>query len=303
MRIKQPAIVGIVAIIVLVATGLAIANSAISKGKGISIRLIVDGIEADPVPAQIIKGETMVPLSWVAEVIGADVQGEDGKDGGTVTISAGQDAQTLLQRLHALEPEQPETMVGDEMVDEYLGQEGNQLHSVADIRSLGVQMPFEILAEDDTWVRPYYAKEWHSTFMGGKFSGVSTLVQYAQHNLFVYHGGLSEGSGYTNRLGLADGPRGFFGGPRWAGSYVNGSFVLCLIGRQVKEIYRLNNEWMVVVEPRLQGLQSVLINYPGMWEGSGPDYVLSLFRVVTPEGYEMERVVRYLDYGHSTLGW
>ena len=151
------------------------------------IKLIVNGQEIKPdVPPQIINGRTMVPVRWVAEALGANVQWDaNNKEGSVVKIATTKpEFQDILQRLRTIEPEQPKTITDDlsrERVKQFLEQ--NQLHSIQDIRSLGRNVPFEITSEDDTWVRPVYSEVWHSTFMGGKYSNISTLIGYAQRNL------------------------------------------------------------------------------------------------------------------------
>lgn len=280
MKKKWLAVIGVVILVTTIAIVAFAANP---------IKLIVNGQEIKPdVPPQIINGRTMVPVRWVAEALGADVQWEQSSEGGTVKITA-----ELLQRLRAIEPEQPKTTVSDlnrERVKEFLEQ--NQIRSIQDIRSFGRKVPFEITSEDDTWVRPIYSEAWHSTFMGGKYSDVTRLVSYAQRNLFIYTGGLSEGAGLYYTLGFPES----WQNPVGSSFNSSSSFELWLLSRKVKEIYRLDNEWLVVVEPQLQGYQTVRINYvdAGMEVDETTEPRLMLFRVVTPEGYELERAAQVL---------
>jgi len=215
------------------------------------------------------------------------------KEESVANITTKPEFQDILQRLCALEPEQPKTITDDlnrRQVKQFLEQ--NQLNSIQDIRSLGRKVPFKITSEDDTWVRPVYSEAWHSTFMGGKYSNVSRLISYAQRNLFVYTGGLSEGAGLYYGLGFPEN----WGKP--VGSSFNSlsSFELWLVNRKVKEIIRLGNEWLVVAEPQLQGYQTVRINYhdAGMKVNETTKVQLMLFRMVTPDGYELERTARFL---------
>lgn len=281
MRKKLLALTGAVILTAVLATGAFAANP---------VKLIVNGREIKPdVPPQLINGRTMVPVRWIAQALGANVEWEQNDGGGVVKITAG-----LLERLRAVEAEQPVTTVETwyrQLVDKFL--ERHQLNSIQHIRSLGREVPFEITSEDDGWVRPVYCKEWHSTFMGGKYSDVSTLVSYAQRNLFVYTGGLSEGAGLGYSLGLYSDDRQKPVGSSFDSS---SSFELWLIHRKVKEIYRLDDEWLVVVEPRLQGYQTVRIDYAdaGMKVDEAAESRIMLFRVVTPEGYELERAAQVL---------
>lgn len=256
------------------------------------VTLFINGREIKPdVPPQIINGRTMVPIRWVAEALGADVRWDEGSR--TAFTNNLEPSANILYRLQCLEPEQPQRIEDDwhsEHVKEFL--ENNKLSAIKDLQNKGESIFFEVTSEDDTWTRPVYSQAWHSTFMGGKFSDISLLVSYAKRNAFVYTGGLSEGSGLYYRLGFAedwDKPIG--------GSFIpSEAFELWLIKYKVKEIKRLNNEWMVVVEPQLSGYQTVKINYADadMDGTASTDGRLMLFRIVTPEGYELERTAALL---------
>ncbi len=58
----------------------------------------------------------------------------------------------------------------------------------------------------------------------------------------------------------------------------------------------MDDEWLVVVEPQLQGYQTVRIDYvdAGMEVDETTEPRLMLSRVVTPEGYELERAAQVL---------
>lgn len=258
------------------------------------IQLVVNDQEIKTdVPAQLINGRVLVPVRWVAEALGAGVQWAPGKEGYTVKITTKPDTQDSWQRLRAIEPEQPKTIIDDgerEMVKQFMEQ--NQLHSIQDIRSLGRKVPFEITSQDDTWVRPIYSEAWHSTFIGGKYSNISTLVSYAQRNLFIYSGGLSEGTGLYYRLGFTDDYEKPVSGSSFT---VFDSFELWLINHKIKEIFHLDKEWLVVTEPQLQGFQTVRIDYDntGLKVDEKAELKLMLFRLVTPDGYELERAAGY----------
>lgn len=286
MRKKWSVVTGVVMLILAFAAG-AFASNHIKISN--YIKIIINGQEIKPdVPPQIINGRTMVPVKWIAESLGADVQLEQSSEGYTVKITS-----KLLERLHAIEPEQPNTIVNDwnrEQIKQFLEQ--NTIHSIQDIRSLGCKVPFEITSEDDSWIRPIYSKAWHSTFMGGKYSDITQLISCAQRNFFIYTGGLSEGAGLYYMIGFSE---------DWekpVGSSFNSShsFELWLLSHKVKEIYRLDDEWLVVVEPQLQGYQTVRINYSdaGIMVDKETKSRIMLFRMVTPEGYELERAAEVL---------
>jgi len=258
------------------------------------IKLIVNGHGIMPdVSPQIINGRTMVPIRWVGEALGADVEWDEGSR--TVFVNNLEAPANILNRLKSLEPEQPQRIEDDwnsEQVKRFL--ENNELSAIKDLQNQGKSVSFEVTSDDDTWTRPVYSEAWHSTFMGGKFSDISLLVSYAKRNAFVYTGGLSEGSGLYYRLGFAEDWDKPIGGSFFS---PEASFELWLISYKTKEIKHLNNEWLVVVEPQLSGYQTVKINYSDAdmkVAQNMDDGQLMLFRIVTPEGYELERTAALL---------
>ncbi|HHY38992.1 MAG TPA: copper amine oxidase N-terminal domain-containing protein [Clostridia bacterium] len=259
---------------------------------GDPVRIYVNDKELDlDVPARIIGGRTVAPIRWVAEALGADVRWDERSR--TVYITCAEVPDALLRRLRTLEPEDPKRVEGDwisEMVDRFVGENG--LSSVKEIKARGLKVPFEVTSGDEDWVRPAYSRHWHSTFMGGKFSDVTRLLAYARRNVFVYSGGLSEGSGLYYCLGFDedwDKPVGSSFSPKEA-------FELWLVSCRVLEVRRLGSEWLVVVEPALKGYQTVRVKYSdaGIEVDEREGARLMLFRIVTPDGYELERTAAYL---------
>jgi hypothetical protein len=197
------------------------------------------------------------------------------------------------QRIFPVEPEEAITITDDwirEGVKQFLEQ--NEIHSLEDIHTLGRKVSYEITSEDDTWVRPVYSEYWHSSFMGGKYGNIPNLISYAQRSLFVYCGGLSEVAGLYHHLGFTENLE------KPVGSWFKAdeSFEIWAINRKIKEIIQLDDEWLIVVEPQLQGYQTVKINYADndieINETIEPR--IMLFRVITPDGYELERTARML---------
>lgn len=200
---------------------------------------------------------------------------------------------SVEQQLLPVEPEQAITITDDwqrERVKQFLDE--NEIHSLQDIHTSGRKISYEITSEDDSWVRPVYSEAWHSTFMGGKYSNIPHLISYAQRNLFVYSGGLSEGAGLYFHLGFTENLENPVGSSFNAAE----SFELWAINRKVKEIIQLDDQWLIVVEPQLQGYQTVKINYADtdIKTDEATEPRIMLFRVVTPDGYELERTVGIL---------
>jgi len=208
-------------------------------------------------------------------------------------VTAPEENPSFEQRLHAIEPENARTIIDDwqrENVKLFLEQ--NVLFSFQDIKASGRRVPFSITSEDITWNRPVYSENWHTTFMGGKYSNMANLISYAQRSLFVYSGGLSEGAGLYYGLGFTEN----WGKPVGSSFNATESFELWVITNKVKEVIQLNDQWLVIVEPQLQGYQTVKIDYSdtdiNIEETSEPRGML--FRVFTPDGYELERIVGIL---------
>lgn len=263
------------------------------------VRIFVNGVEVQAdVPARWVAGRILVPVRWLAEALGAKVSWEERADAYVVRIDgkvsrtpASPKEEDLEARLRALEPPQPRTVVTDwqrQQVQRFV--QGRRLHAVEEIRSRGRRVPFQITSQDDTWMRPVYAEAWHTTFMGGKYSSVQHRVADAQRNTFVYTGGLSEGAGLYYGLGFTEDWK----KPVGSSFRPSETFELWLVHRKVRAIYRLGDEWLVVVEPRLSGYQTVKVTYRDAGLRGTEEGRLMLFRVVTPEGYELERVAATL---------
>lgn len=250
---------------------------------GNPIKLIINGRELKPdVPPQLINGRTMVPVRWVAEALGADVEWEETKNGGVVRISVESGLQKLLQRLRAIEPEEPQTITEsyrDEKIVEYLAE--HETKPVQKILNEGKAVPFEVLTTNDTWKRPYYYKNWHSTFMDGKFSSIQTITFLATHDYYILYGGASETSTLLNGIGL----------PIEATEIKRpgqGVGILSL-NSKVKEIKLLDQQLLVVVEPQLKGFQTIWVKFSDMEIDNErrPFFI----QYVTPEGYLLEQDV------------
>jgi len=248
-----------------------------------SIKLFVNGEEIRPdVPPQLIHGRTMVPIRWIAEALGADVQWEKTKNGGVVRISVEGELQKLLQRLRAIEPVEPQTITEsyrDEKISEYLAE--HETIPVEKILNEGKPIPFEVLTTNDTWKRPYYSKNWHSTFMDGKFSSIQTITFLATHDYYILYGGASETSTLLNGIGL----------PIEATEIKRpgqGVGILSLNSR-VKEIKLLDQQLLVVVEPQLKGFQTIWVKFSDMEIDN--DRKPFFIQYVTPEGYLLEQDV------------
>lgn len=244
---------------ILVVAGLALALGAAGiASAGDQVRICVNDREVElDVPARVVNGRTVAPVRWIAEALGAEVEWDENSR--TVYITSAKTPEALLGRLRALEPDEPERVEDDwigEMVKRFVDENG--LSSLEDIRSGGRRVPFEVTSQDDEWIRPVYSRHWHSTFMGGKFANVERLISYARRHVFVYSGGLSEGSWLYCSLGFDE---------DWAkpvGSTFdsNKAFELWLVSCRALEVRRLGREWLVIVEPALAGYQTVRIDYP-----------------------------------------
>lgn len=102
MRERWLIVLGAVVLTLVLAVGAFAANP---------IRLLLNGQEIEPdVPPQIVNGRSMVPIRWVAEALGADMeQDASNKEACAVKITTKTQSQDVLQRLRALEPEDPTT--------------------------------------------------------------------------------------------------------------------------------------------------------------------------------------------------
>lgn len=69
------------------------------------------------------------------------------------------------------------------------------------------------------------------------------------------------------------------------------------INHKITDIVQLDNQWLITVEPKLQGYQTVRINYSDMdmRKEIQEEMSVMLFRFVTPDGYELERTTGILS--------
>jgi len=255
------------------------------------IKLFVNGQEIKPdVPPQIINGRTMVPIRWVAEALGADVEWEETNNGGVVRISIEGELQKLLQRLRAIEPIEPKTITEsyrDEKIAEYLAE--HETIPVQKILDEGKAIPFEVLTTNDTWKRPYYSKNWHSTFMDGKFSSIQNITFLATHDYYILYGGASETSSLLNGLELPI--------EATETKYPGQGVSILSLNSKVKEIKLLDQQMLVIVEPQLTGFQTIWVKFSDM-EIEPESYLLEqnerksfFIQYITPEGYLLEQNV------------
>lgn len=200
--------------------------------------------------------------------------------------------EALKRRLRALEPEQPTRIEADddsERVARFL--EAHRLIPLERLAGDGAGVAFRTVAEDDSWTRPAYAEAWHSTYMGGKYSSVANMVHYARNDFFIYTGGNSERSSLIQSLGFAEGS--VLGYTRAYPDEPGNGFEILAVSGRIKEIKRLENQWLVTVEPGMGGYHTASVTY-GAAGLSGQEPREILFRFATPEGYDLERHVSHL---------
>lgn len=246
-----------------------------------TVQLIVNGQLLHPkVSPKIVNGRTIAPVRSVAEALGSKVTWDG--DSNTVRIDT-PNLDSFKQRLNALEPEQPQTILEsprDKQIREWLAQ--NKVPTIEEVKQSGRNVPFEVLSIDDAWKRPYYYEGWHSTSMGGKHSDIRNIVYYASHNFFVWRGGAAEGSeliallgGFPGKLSVDDVKPSQHG------------ITIVAIKSDIKEIKFNQNHMVIVVEPKLAGYQTAFIKFEDM--GLTINQQKFLLDYVTPEGYELER--------------
>lgn len=251
------------------------------------IKLFVNGRELKPdVPVRLVGGRAVAPVRWIAEALGAGVEWDESSQ--TIRIVTRGEVENLLYRLRALEPEEPQTITQDyrsEQIAKFLAE--NKIVPVSEVMKEGKGVSFEVMATDETWVRPSYYESWHSTFMGGKFSRIEHIVFYASHNFYTFYGGASETSGILNGLGLGN-EHGKAVATKEPGKGVG----MLAIKANIKEVKVLGDQVAVVVEPKLAGYQTIWLEFSelGLSQGERKPFLL---QYVTPEGYELERDVNY----------
>ncbi|NLW43857.1 MAG: hypothetical protein GXY92_01585 [Syntrophomonadaceae bacterium] len=183
----------------------------------------------------------------------------------------------LAERLTFLEPATPRVIHPDPPpVFPYTADE---------VMSKGFSISYRTLEINDKWVRPIYIPLWHSTaWNSDRFCYVPRLIEYNRHRVFIYQGGGSYWFDLSPTMGFTDdtAPMGI--------AFKSGDEVAIIaLEAVIEKILKYENQLQVVIKPTGKGYHIVAI--------PEQDYHGSLCRVVTPDGYELERPQYYYSKG------
>ncbi|MBX6396174.1 MAG: hypothetical protein IRY98_10855 [Alicyclobacillaceae bacterium] len=204
----------------------------------------------------------------------------------------------LRHRLANLEPDAPVTRpLSDIDKQVTLFKATHSVLPVSDVLREGTHLSFIPVTADPEWRRPGYSGIWHSTFLDGKFSDVSRLVELASHRGFVYTGGLAAAQDLLYGLGIVTDPNpNSTRAPRLPLQDTRADHVsILVVYGQVQRMTRLGHQVVVTVVPGTSGYQEVrteLRDFVAQLDGSDRTF---LFQFVTPEGYLFDEVVADLS--------
>ncbi|HHY68500.1 hypothetical protein [Kyrpidia sp.] len=198
----------------------------------------------------------------------------------------------LQKRLSALEPDTPVTRPLSDIDREVeIFTATHPITPVDQVMRRGARLPFDAVVTNTQWRRPGYSGVWHSTYFGGKYSGVEKLVELAAHRAFVYTGGLAASQQLLYGLGIVTTPESdATRGKNLPLQDTRGDHIsLLILYGQVQSVTRLDKQVVVKVKPTEAGFQEVRLNTVdvlGKTGTSGGDSGTStvLFEFVTPEG-------------------
>ena len=188
----------------------------------------------------------------------------------------------LEGRLNMLEPKDPRNLYPADFHPPF----PSKTYSIAEVIQTGRRVPFQVGVDRPEWVRPVYIENWHSTYWGGRFSYVPYNLYLSGRRMFIGFQSAGIWFGLTESLGIAEELREVENPEAFREERVNEKMVLVIMQARVKEIYKKENQLVLVSEPQRTGLQVITLKHKETLPADPDGY--TLFQLVTPEGYEID---------------
>lgn len=182
--------------------------------------------------------------------------------------------------LDSLEPEKPVNIDSTPIYDIPLP---SNTKPISEVIEKGKDIPLQFAYNDLNWKRPVYKTYWHTgpCSGGGRWSYVPERVNYALHRIFTTYPTASIYYDFVHNLGISD------ESDKFDFDYTNiDQIVLVAMQSNVKKIVTLDNQVILIVEPKRNGLQTLIIPKDTI-QPSNKDEA-TIFQMVTPEGYEID---------------
>jgi hypothetical protein len=196
---------------------------------------------------------------------------------------------TCEEKLNLLEPSEPKIIYDYEMMpDRDISKFGEKVSPISLVQKKGSTLPFVTVFKDLNWQRPVYTPYWHSS--SWRWSYVPRNMAHQRHIVYSYQGGLSwwyDLSSYLAMPAEADGPSPIH---KYAFT-IKYPYVVRLIvfNFDVKSIKYYKNQILFSGEPLRKGL--TLVDFDTI---AIPDSK-KLLQLATPEGYEIDYLILYLN--------
>jgi hypothetical protein len=181
-------------------------------------------------------------------------------------------------RLDSLEPNEP---INIDSCPIYNLSLPSNIQPASEVIEKGKDIPLQFAYNDMNWKRPAYKTYWHTTPTGGRWSYVPTRVRYALHRIFTTVPTASIYYDFAHNLGIVEESKDF----DFDHTNIN-QIVMVAMNSNVKKVVMLDNQVIVIVEPRRKGLQALIIP-KNIIQPSNIDEAI-VFQMVTPDGYEID---------------
>ncbi|WFD10598.1 hypothetical protein [Tepidibacter hydrothermalis] len=182
--------------------------------------------------------------------------------------------------LDSLEPEKPLDIDSTPIYNIPLP---SNMKPISEVIGKGKNIPLQFAYNDLNWTRPVYKTYWHTgpSGNGGRWSYVPERINYALHRIFTTYPTASIYYDFVHNLGISD------ESDKFDFDYANiDQVVLVAMQSNVKKIVTLDNQVIVIVEPKRNGLQTLVIPKNTVQPSSKDE--ATIFQMVTPEGYEID---------------
>ncbi len=199
----------------------------------------------------------------------------------------------LRERLARLEPVTPVKIVTADQPSRSV-----ETVPVLAVMEEGTHVPFEIIYEDPSWVRPDYQPYWHSRQKTG--SSLPDRIHNSYRRLFVSAGNETLWAETMNDSGIAElAGKISLAGP---GDKPDDTVAVVVFRHQVIDVLALKGQVVLLGRPTRTGVQVLAVDKKDLTESvSGESTGRSnsrefLFQMVTPDGYEV-------DYCSTVIGY
>lgn len=199
----------------------------------------------------------------------------------------------LRDRLAKVEPVSPVKIVAPEGPTE----SADNLPVLA-VMAAGSRVPFDVVFEDGTWVRPAYQPYWHSK--QGHWSNIPDRIQSSYHRLFVAPWSEGLWNETIHEVGIAE-LNDKMKLPVYDGEPAN-TITVIAIRQKVTDMITLNNQVVLLGTPTRTGLQVISLNRQDLLNSvsgelpANNDSQNYLFQMATPDGFEIDYCNAIVNY-------